>query len=52
VLCDAIRSMAAKLLPEFAPLLPRYEQWASDPELSGKDRRSVGSAVKKLRNVQ
>jgi hypothetical protein len=52
VLCDAIRSMAKKLLPEFAALLPRYEQWATDPTLSGQDRRSVESAVKVLRGVQ
>ena len=51
VLCDAIRSMATKLLPEFAPLLPLYAQWATDPALSGKDRRSVESAIKTLRNV-
>lgn len=49
VLCDAIRSMTKKLLPEFAPLLPLYEQWAADPSLSAKDRRSVESAVKTLR---
>ncbi len=48
VLCDAIRSMAKKLLPEFAPLLPLYQQWAADPALSGKDRHSVESAVKFL----
>ena len=52
VLCDAIRSMAKKLLPEFATLLPRYEQWAMDPTLSVQDRRSVESAVKVLRGVQ
>jgi 3-methyladenine DNA glycosylase AlkD len=51
VLCDAIRSMTKKLLPEFAPLLPLYEQWAADPALSAKDRRSVESAVKTLRRV-
>ena len=51
VLCDAIRSMTKKLLPEFALLLPRYEQWAADPTLSAKDRRSVESAVKTLRRV-
>lgn len=51
VLCDAMRSMAKKLLPEFAPLLPAYEQWAADPRLSSKDRRSVDSAVKTLRSV-
>ncbi len=51
VLCDAIRSMTEKFLPEFAPLLPLYEQWAADPALSAKDRRSVESAVKTLRRV-
>jgi 3-methyladenine DNA glycosylase AlkD len=49
VLCDAVRSMAKKLLPEFASLLSRYEQWAADPALSAKDRRSVESAVKTLK---
>jgi 3-methyladenine DNA glycosylase AlkD len=52
VLCDAIRSMAKKLLPEFGPLLPQYEQWAGDETLSTKDRRSVESAVKILQSVQ
>jgi len=52
VLCDAIRSMAQKLLPEFAPLLPLYERWAGDPALAARDRRSVESAVNKLRSVQ
>jgi 3-methyladenine DNA glycosylase AlkD len=51
VLCDAIRSMTKKFLPEFASLLPLYEQWAADPALSAKDRRSVESAVKTLRGV-
>ena len=51
VLCDAIRSMTKKFLPEFVPLLPLYEQWATDPALSAKDRRSVESAVKTLRRV-
>jgi len=48
VLCDAIRSMAKQFLPEFTPLLPNYEQWLADPNLSSKDRRSVESAIKKL----
>jgi 3-methyladenine DNA glycosylase AlkD len=52
VLCDVIRSMGKKLLPQFASLLPRYEQWVADPALSAKDRRSVESAVKILRKVQ
>jgi 3-methyladenine DNA glycosylase AlkD len=51
VLCDAIRSMTKKLLPDLASLLPLYEQWAADPALSAKDRRSVESAVKTLRRV-
>jgi len=51
VLCDAIRSMTKKLLPEFAPLLPLYEQWAADPALSVKERRSVESAIRALLRV-
>lgn len=51
VLCDAIRSMATQLLPQFAELLPHYEQWLSDPNLSSKDQRSVESAVKKLKQA-
>ena len=51
VLCDAVRSMARKLLPEFAPLLPLYERWAADPALAARDRRSVESAVRALRSV-
>ena len=52
VLCDAIRSMTKRTLPEFASLLPLYEQWAADPALSARDRRSVESAVRILQNVQ
>jgi hypothetical protein len=52
VLCDAIRSMTPKFLPEFAPVLPNYERWAADPALHARDRRSVDSAVKRLRSVQ
>ena len=52
VLCDVIRSMAKKLLPEFASLLPQYEQWVADPALNTKDRRSVESAIKLLQGVQ
>ncbi len=52
VLCDAIRSMAKTLLPEFASLLPLYAQWATDSTLSAGDRRSVESAVKTLQKVQ
>jgi 3-methyladenine DNA glycosylase AlkD len=52
VLCDAIRSMARKLLPDFVTLLPLYEAWAADPTLTARDRRSVESAVRALRKVQ
>ena len=52
VLCDAMRSMTKKLLPQFASLIPLYEQWAADPALSARDRRSVESAVKTLQSVQ
>jgi 3-methyladenine DNA glycosylase AlkD len=51
VLCDAIRSMGKKLVPEFVSLLPRYEQWTADPALSARDRRSVESAVNTLRRA-
>jgi hypothetical protein len=51
MLCDAIRSMTKKLLPEFVSLLPLYEQWAAGPALDEKDRRSVESAAKTLRQV-
>lgn len=49
VLCDAIRSMTKRFLPHFAGLLPHYERWAADPDLSARDRRSVESAVRILR---
>jgi 3-methyladenine DNA glycosylase AlkD len=49
VLCDAIRSMAPKLRPEFVPLLPNYKRWAADPNMRAKDRRSVESAIRTLK---
>jgi hypothetical protein len=49
VLCDIIRSMTKKFLPAFASLLPKYELWLGDPNLSTKDRRSVESAIKILK---
>jgi hypothetical protein len=52
VLCDAVRSMTKKFLPEFTPLLPLYEEWAADPSLSARERRSVESAVKALRQAR
>jgi len=51
VLCDVIRSMTKKFLPLFKPLLPKYEQWASEPDLMMRDRKSVESALKILRKV-
>jgi 3-methyladenine DNA glycosylase AlkD len=51
VLCDVIRSMTKKFLPEFASILPLYEQWAADPDLASRDRRSVESAVKTLKKA-
>ena len=52
VLCDAIRSMTKKFLPEFTSLLPRYQAWAESASLSPKERRSVESAVRILQNAQ
>jgi len=52
VLCDAARSMARKELPHFVTLIPLYEQWAGNPDLSSRDRRSVESALRVLRNAQ
>lgn len=51
VLCDAIRSMTKQFLPQFASLLPKYEQWLAAPDVSGQDRRSVESAVKILQEA-
>jgi hypothetical protein len=47
-LCDAIRSMTKKFLPELLPVLPNYRTWAADASLSARDRRSVESAVATL----
>jgi 3-methyladenine DNA glycosylase AlkD len=49
VLCDVIRSMTKKFLPEFKPLINHFEQWAGLPELKAKDRRSIESAIKVLK---
>jgi 3-methyladenine DNA glycosylase AlkD len=51
VLCDAIRSMTKKLLPGFVSLLPLYEEWAADPALGTRERRSIESAVKTLQRA-
>jgi hypothetical protein len=51
VLCDAIRSMTKKFLPEFKSLLPNYTEWADNPNLTSKDRRSIESALKTLQKT-
>ena len=51
VLCDAIRSMTRKFLPEFVSLLPLYEEWAADPALGTRERRSIESAIKTLQRA-
>ena len=51
VLCDVIRSMTKKRLPEFLELLPLYEKWGADPSLSAKERRSIDSAIKTLKKA-
>lgn len=48
VLCDVIRSLDRKLIPDFALLLERYQEWGADPAVTSKDRRSIESAVKVL----
>jgi 3-methyladenine DNA glycosylase AlkD len=52
VLCDAIRSMTRKFLPEFASLLPLYEEWATDPALGIRERRSIESAIKTMQRAR
>jgi 3-methyladenine DNA glycosylase AlkD len=52
VLCDAIRSMTRKFLPEFVSLLPLYEEWAANPALGTRERRSIESAVKTLQRAR
>ena len=52
LLCDALRNMTKAFLPEFLSLLPAFEAWGAKPSLSAKDRRSVESALKALREAQ
>jgi 3-methyladenine DNA glycosylase AlkD len=47
VLCDVIRSMTKKLLPQFKDLLPMYENWLAT--VDGKSQRTVASAIDVLR---
>jgi len=51
VLCDVIRSMAKTLLPEFVGLLPLYEEWNAAESLTTKERRSIQSAIKTLKEI-
>lgn len=50
VLCDTIRNMAKKVLPQFKDLLPLYEGRLE--AVDAKSRRSVASAIKVLRSAQ
>ncbi len=49
VLCDVVRSLWRKLLPEFSDLLPFYRAWldVSEP----KTRRSIQGAIRLLEGV-
>lgn len=49
VLCDVIRSMTKKFLPQFRDLLPIYENWLAT--VDSKSQRSVASAIKVLRSA-
>ncbi len=51
VLCDAVRSMTKKFLPELKSLQSNYSEWVADPGLTPKDRRSVESALKTLQKA-
>lgn len=52
ILCDAIRSMTARYLPEFAELRPLYEEWAADESLGSAKRRSIEGAVSALKKAK
>lgn len=52
VLCDAIRSMTKKFLPEFDSLLPQYKAWSELESLTPTERRSVESAIAHLQRVR
>ena len=47
VLCDAMRSMTKRFLPQFKELLPIYEDWLA--VVDTKSQGSVASAIKVLR---
>ena len=52
VLCDSIRSMTKSFLPDFTSLLPQYKAWANDAGLTARERSSIDSAIRTLRNSQ
>lgn len=52
VLSDVIRSMTKDYLPQFLELLPLYERWAADQSLNVRERRSVDSAIRTLKQVK
>lgn len=52
VLCDVIRSMTKDYLPQFLELLPLYERWAADQSLNVRERRSVDSAIRTLKQAK
>jgi len=52
VLCDSIRSMNKSFLPAFTSLLPQYKAWANDAGLTARERSSIDSAIRTLRNSQ
>jgi 3-methyladenine DNA glycosylase AlkD len=51
VLCDVIRSIDRRILAEFGSLLPLYQKWSVAPNVSGKDKRSIESAVAVLQAI-
>jgi len=51
VLCDAVRSMNKKVLPDLKPLLAHYQAWAESPHAAPKDQRSIQSAIKTLKSI-
>jgi 3-methyladenine DNA glycosylase AlkD len=49
VLCDVIRRMTKKFIPQFKDLLPVYETWLTT--VDSKSQRSVASAINVLRSA-
>jgi 3-methyladenine DNA glycosylase AlkD len=51
VLCDVIRSMTKRFLPEFKTLRKNYQSWAEDPQMSSQNLKSINSALKVLQSL-